>query len=530
MLFSRFSQHASLEWNLCSFKDASVTHNTRTQTGARNRVSPAIASTHEIRRSPQRSRSRSRRWVRGTLAAVCAGTFLLSASPPASAGAALVHRENTWTEDGLRIQNPSGITWVSGKDASAPGHFLVSDLLHSRFPTTERAFLAPVGHDMSALVSRTGIGFDLQDITRDPSGVAYHPRRHTLFITDDDEVKLYETDLKGRTLNTIDLAALGSSDPEGVTCDPRSGNLFIADGRARRILELSPGGDFISIFKLSDIIGLGAATGIAFDPTTEHLFVVAGRTGALFELTRHGDLVAAYDLVALGAQRPRGLAFAPSSDPGALSDAHSLYVVGDIAGKTPSGCILELHLARRPTKGRLVTELVGDVDGFGFLGHEAGFPNADRDHDGLLESGDQIPGSVIGSETPADNRELGDDAATDVMLVATENRPIVFEHSVPLAGRVPLWARLTLLVADARTVTGARNVITADGARIGEVIGSEQKNLRAGSIATTVLELPPASLRALADGDLRIEIARDPGTGDDDIMIDFSRLEVAVAE
>ena len=60
--------------------------------------------------------------------------------------------------------------------------------------------------------------------------------------------------------------------------------------------------------------------------------------------------------------------------------------------------------------------------------------------------------------------------------------------------------------------------------------GSDGVDVQEGeSDAATVIELSPASLRELADGELRVEIARDPASGDDDVMVDYSSLEVAVA-
>jgi hypothetical protein len=63
---------------------------------------------------------------------------------------------------------------------------------------------------------------------------------------------------------------------------------------------------------------------------------------------------------------------------------------------------------------------------------------------------------------------------------------------------------------------------------VGEIVGTRGERLHAGTIELTILELPPQTLRDLADGAVRVEIARAPGTGSDDIMLDYSRLEVAV--
>jgi hypothetical protein len=112
--------------------------------------------------------------------------------------------------------------------------------------------------------------------------------------------------------------------------------------------------------------------------------------------------------------------------------------------------------------------------------------------------------------------------------VVGERQPLGFDHMLELDAP-PLWARLTLVVADARAVPGRRCLVRADGRLVGEVLPTPDGRIHAGQIAATVLELPPASLRDLADGALRVEIAREPGSGSDDVMVDYARLEVAVA-
>jgi hypothetical protein len=108
--------------------------------------------------------------------------------------------------------------------------------------------------------------------------------------------------------------------------------------------------------------------------------------------------------------------------------------------------------------------------------------------------------------------------------------PLVVEHVLDLGGAVPVWARLTLVVGDARALPGRRNLVRIDGRVVGEVIPTRDKRLYPGMIGVTVLELPPAALRGLAGGRLRVEITREADAGSDDLMLDFSRLEVAVDE
>ena len=472
------------------------------------------------------------------MVAIC--TLLQVSATGAGAAASLVRRIDTWNGAEGRIANPSGITHIPHADADTDP-FLISDVAYGLPEKLRGSRLTGIDSNLHPTEREIRLG----SAVREPTGLAYHPKRKTLFVTDDDEVTLYEIDLRGQLKRSIDLSDVGASDPEGVACDPIGDRLFIADGRAQQILELTITGEHIRTFDVEDVPGFREAQGIAYDARNGHLYVVAGKAGVLFELDQDGKVFASFDLTAIGATRPRGVTLAPSSDPEDAQTALHLFVVDDLAKKGPTSQLFEIALTQRPDRAHFVSSLVGDVDGFGFRGTEPGFARGDLDHNGLLEPGEQLPDSVLGASPPADNRSRADASGTDAMLLATAERPIAVEHTFgpPLAPRradspreapsraTPIWARLTLLVADARTLTGSRNVIRVEGHRVGEVVGSMQKKkLLAGAIATTVIELPKAVLAEIADGRAQVEIGRDPDTGHDDIMIDYSRLEVAFKE
>lgn len=351
-----------------------------------------------------------------------------------------------------------------------------------------------------------------------PSGVAWRAATGTTWIVDDEALRALEFDAAGRALNRLDLAGTGARDPEGITSDAAGERLWISDGRARRVLELTPAGRLVTSLAL-DADLLDDAEGIAYDPASDHLFVVSDREARLAELTRSGELVGAYALAPLGAVRPQGIAAGPGGEPGTTR----LYVADALHENGAWGRLLELALVRRPEGARTLTSQIGDADGFGFRGIEPGFAAGDLDYDGLLEPGERIP-----ARDAWDNRSPEDPRATDRTWVVDERQPLTFDHTLELDG-APLWARLTLVVADARAVPGRRCLVRADGRLLGEVVPTSDGSIRSGQIAAAVLELPPASLGDLADGTLRVELAREPGSGSDDVMVDFSRLEVAVA-
>jgi len=443
------------------------------------------------------------------------GLAVLGGATAAHAGVALVRRIETWTGEGPRIGNPSGLARL------ASGSLLVVDAEVDETPPPAAVNfweLEPGGR-------RARRALDLSAFIRQPSGLAHHAARGSLYVIDDDALRLYELDAGGRPVLHFDLAALGARDPEGLAFDARREHLYVADGRGRQVLELTTAGALVSSFSLAEA-GIEEAEGIAHDPATDHLYVVSDRDGLLVEVTRRGELVAAHSLVELGAVRPHGLTLARAGD----APGETRFLVADAMSRHhPDGRILEVALMRRPTDARHVTSLVGDVDGFGFRGVEPQFARGDLDHDGLLEAGERLPLSGRRPGETLDNRDPADDPATDLLRSVREDAPLRFEHRIEVGGQSAAWARLTLLVGDARALPGARTQVLADGRLVGELIPTRDKRLHAGAIAATVLELPPDVLRDLGDGALRVELTREAGSGSDELMLDYSRLEVAVA-
>jgi hypothetical protein len=443
-----------------------------------------------------------------------AGLLLAGALSPAAearAGVALVSRTETCGGSGMCVEDPSGIAGLPG------GGFALVDGDAERSPRFRGESLWEV--DLAG--RKTLRAADLTGFTAEPSDVAWCEPLGALLVTDDDEIRLHVLSRSGEPRTAIDLAELGARDPEGVACAPEPGRVFVADGRGREILELTPEGRLVGRVELSEL-PVESAEGIAWDPEADHLLLLDDDPPTLFELTRDGSLVAGYDLVALGLVRPRGVALAPASD----GRGTSVYVVDAGEMHEPDGRVFEVSRAHRPTGARVRTQLVGDVDGFGFRGDEPGFAAGDLDRDGLLEPGERLPAGATGPSP----RDADDPPGTDAAVLVAEGRPLGLEHVLALGSGVPVWARLTLRVGGARALGGRRSAVRADGHLLGEVVPTRGRRLYPGMIGDTVLELPPAALRDLRDGRLRVEIARDPGTGSDEIVVDFSRLEVAIAE
>ena len=75
----------------------------------------------------------------------------------------------------------------------------------------------------------------------EPSGIAYHPTRKTLFVVGD-EGDIYEIDENAKILKHKNLPHGRNEeiDPEGITVNTRTGNLYVAAEEGDDILEIDP--------------------------------------------------------------------------------------------------------------------------------------------------------------------------------------------------------------------------------------------------------------------------------------------------
>jgi hypothetical protein len=179
--------------------------------------------------------------------------------------------------------------------------------------------------------------------TPEPTGAAYDSRTGHVFITDDDQMKVFEVAVgaDGRwgtsdeTWTSISAAALGAGDAEEVAIDTRSGSLFVIDGLNAEVWVTSPGADgrFDGVPPAGDDTashfdvgqyGAGDPEGIFYDSGRDTLFVVDSTSHAVYELTTAGGLVNVIDIRSAGGMSEAGVVRAP---PSAGGGGTNLYVV-----------------------------------------------------------------------------------------------------------------------------------------------------------------------------------------------------------
>jgi len=152
----------------------------------------------------------------------------------------------------------------------------------------------------------------------EPSGIAFHPGRGTLFIVGDEgdvcEIQRDGTLVKQKRILDADF--------EGITCNPLSGFLYIVIEGEEKIIEvdpnnfkvlrefsidrvfqgavvLKPGGHGIEAIAFAKIvkylpfktIDLSA---LHYDEKSGHLYVMSDATNTLFEITTEGKILKAF--------------------------------------------------------------------------------------------------------------------------------------------------------------------------------------------------------------------------------------------
>lgn len=292
-------------------------------------------------RSPVAARKRgrgsvARRSLFGAAALVLlAPLALLSSATPAAAAdltATLVRTVLTSNFD-PPVPDPAGITYLSGRDRLLISDSEVDEVNIYRgvnlFETTRAGVLQDTGVTTA--------------YTKEPAGVGYNPGNGHIFVSDDDQFRVYEVTAgpDGRygtgddTRTWISTAAFGSTDPEDVEYFPPTGELFVLDGADNDVHRVSPGPDgvFNGVAPTGDDVDLevdvqryGAEDpeGIGFYPGRNTLLVVDSTSDMVYEFNRNLMLVNRIDISASNQLFAAGITVAPATnDP----SRWNLYIV-----------------------------------------------------------------------------------------------------------------------------------------------------------------------------------------------------------
>ena len=258
-------------------------------------------------------------------------SFMLVASvlfvvvPPAGAvtTASLIQTIDTSLFDPAS-PDPSGVTYLPGSD-----HLLIVD---SEVDETTGAGYNGVNiweltRTGDVVATGTTVGY-----SNEPTGVTHDPSTNTVFISSDDESKIFlrQPGIDGKfgtgddvVVGEIDTGALGvadTEDPEFITTGPLAGHLFFLNGQtAVDVYHVDPvngifgdGDDSVSHFNLG-YLGITDTEALAFDPIRNSLLVGASNDN-IYEITLAGGLIRTIDAGVPGLSKISGLTMAPASD------------------------------------------------------------------------------------------------------------------------------------------------------------------------------------------------------------------------
>ena len=192
---------------------------------------------------------------------------------------------------------------------------------------------------MMTLAGKVKRSFSTTPYSNEPTDVATGRRSKVLFISDDNQNKVFivkrGTD---RTLGTADDRVTSFSGDPFHAGDPQGlafvkGDLFIANGHDNHntpaIFRVdkgqngkfdgpSPGGDDVVTKIDTAPLGLNDPEDVAYDPKAKHLFIVSSTERLIAETTLDGKLLNLIDISFTGIHAPAGIALAPgSNDPSA---------------------------------------------------------------------------------------------------------------------------------------------------------------------------------------------------------------------
>ncbi|HET7802810.1 MAG TPA: tandem-95 repeat protein [Pseudolabrys sp.] len=247
--------------------------------------------------------------------------------------------------------DPAGIVWVPANNGH-PGTLFLSDSEVDEPPYNSPNNLFALNTDGTP--QGDAFRFNIENFTKEPTGLAYNPLNGYMYISDDDLDKIFWVDPNNPTVKLGEFATrpIGGTDPEDIAINPNNGNIFISNGvPSHTIVEVTSTGTPVSITTVPDVVKDMEA--LAYDPQHDVFFVGGGFSSNIWVVDRAGTILDTIDLSAY--RNPvsgthvavKDIAFAPTSNPNDDPSQMNLYVADYGLTHLPNdndGRVLEVNL------------------------------------------------------------------------------------------------------------------------------------------------------------------------------------------
>jgi hypothetical protein len=274
-----------------------------------------------------------------------------STPPPLNPTVVAIHNTTLYKAgdpSGYGAGDPSGLAYVPGLNI-----LFIADSEHDESPYSSPTNLFAIRPDGTHVGS-----YSVTSFSNEPTGLAYNPNNGYLYITDDDQKKVFWVDPRNPSvkIGEFSVRPLGIADAEDPKFDPVTGHMYMVNGLAHTsadntLFEMTDTGQLVRSVKLPSTIT--DAEALAYDSTHDVFYIASGATrGTIFQMSGDGQLVDTIDILNGSAYRNpinggkpkiKGLELALSSDPDD-GNTLSLYAADYGADQANDGRLFEISL------------------------------------------------------------------------------------------------------------------------------------------------------------------------------------------
>jgi sugar lactone lactonase YvrE len=250
---------------------------------------------------------------------------LTAAVAPAASSfsSSLVHTVNTAAWD-KPSPDPSGLAYLPGKNRIMVSDGEVEETVGgvTNFEGAN-VWETTFGGDVLRTANVSKVQPTVVPMSNEPTGVAYDPGQDLYYFSDDSQKAVFRLNpgadhvvgTADDSWNSFGVSTFGDGDPEGIAYDTAHSRIFVADGVNAEVYQYTTTGSLVSHFDVASL-GVQDPESVEYNPVSGTLFVLSNRASGpiVVETSLDGTLIQTINVVAAGARKPAGLAYAPASN------------------------------------------------------------------------------------------------------------------------------------------------------------------------------------------------------------------------